>query len=44
MTGALGTDIYFEMQLPIVQKIYYQFSWTTSDVSTATIGISGYTI
>ncbi len=43
-TGALGTDIYFEMQLPIVQEIYYQFSWTTSYVSTATIGISGYTI
>lgn len=43
-TGALGTDIYFEMQLPVVQNIYYQFSWTTSAVSTATIGINGYTI
>lgn len=43
-SGGLGSDIYFDMQLPIVQNIYYQFSWTTPDVSTATIGISGYTI
>ncbi len=43
-TGAIGTDIYFEMQLPVVQNIYYQFSWTTPAVSTATIGINGYTI
>jgi len=43
-TGAIGTDIYFEMLLPVVQNIYYQFSWTTSGVSNALVGISGYTI
>lgn len=43
-TGAIGSDIYFEMLIPVVQNIFYQFSWTTSGVSNATVGVSGYEI
>ena len=44
LTGALGSDIYFENTLAEPQKLYYTFTWTTPAVSNATIGISGYTI
>ena len=44
LTGSLGSDIYFENTLAEPQKLYYAFTWTTPAVSSATIGISGYTI
>lgn len=43
-TGAIGSDIYFEMLLPVTQNIFYQFSWTTPGVSNALVGINGYVI
>ena len=44
LTGSLGSDIYFESMLPVAQNLFYTFTWTTSAASSATLGISGYTI
>ena len=44
LSRSTGVDFYYELLIQNPQTIYYTFTWTTSSVSSLTVGVSGYTI
>jgi hypothetical protein len=40
--GAIGEDITFDIDIVTPQTLYYQFTWSTTGVSNALLGINGY--